>query len=149
DLLRMCSGQLARDGIEALDHDYWTHRIARAAAEGDRVLGFSAKIVSSDTSRRAFDDLKEALVFLAVVGITDPPREEAVAAIADCRSAGIAVKMITGDHGATAAAIARQLGLDDDPKVLTGRELDSLSDTEIGSLVNEVSVFARTSPEHK
>src|SRR5690606_39248895 len=98
DLLRLCTGQLARDGVEPLDPDYWAERIATAAAEGERVLGFAAKTASSDATRLGFDDLNEGLVFLGVVGFIDPPREEAVAAIADCRSAGIAVKMITGDH---------------------------------------------------
>src|SRR5690606_31546298 len=79
----------------------------------------------------------------------DPPREEAVAAIAECQSAGIRVKMITGDHAATAAAIARQLGLGDTPHVLTGRDLDGIRDEEFSATVRDTTVFARTSPEHK
>src|SRR3546814_1128734 len=79
----------------------------------------------------------------------DPPREEAVAALAECRSAGVMVKMITGDHAATALAIARQIDLADDPQVVTGPELERLSDEELQSLVRRVSVFARATPEHK
>src|SRR5690606_38665193 len=79
----------------------------------------------------------------------DPPREEAIAAIAECRSAGIRVKMITGDHAATAAAIARQLGLGETGRVLTGHDLDNISDEEFAAAVRDTTVFARTSPEHK
>src|SRR3546814_13543571 len=79
----------------------------------------------------------------------DPPREEAVAALAECRSAGVMVKMITGDHAATALAIARQIDLADDPPVVTGPELERLSAKELQSLVRRVSVFARATPEHK
>jgi magnesium-transporting ATPase (P-type) len=96
-----------------------------------------------------FGDLDDGLVFLGVVGFIDPPREEAVAAIAECHSAGIAVKMITGDHAATAAAIARQLGLGEDPHVLTGRDLDDIPDERLTDVVVDTTVFARTSPEHK
>src|SRR5690606_6900546 len=74
---------------------------------------------------------------------------EAVAAIAECRSAGIGVKMITGDHAATAAAIAEQLSLADRPTVLTGSELDDLPDEAFATAVAGTAVFARTSPEHK
>ncbi len=66
------------------------------------------------------------MVFLGLLGLIDPPRPEAVTAVQDCRAAGIAIKMITGDHAATALAIARQLGLADDPRAVTGRELDDL-----------------------
>src|SRR5690606_34801376 len=82
-------------------------------------------------------------------GFIDPPRDEAVSAIAECRAAGITVKMITGDHAATAAAIARQLGLDESPRVLTGADLDGMSDDALGKAVDHTAVFARTSPEHK
>src|SRR3546814_19563510 len=78
-----------------------------------------------------------------------PPREEAVAALAECRSAGVMVKMITGDHAATALAIARQIDLADDPPVVTGPELERLSDKELQSLLRRVPVFARPTPEHK
>jgi magnesium-transporting ATPase (P-type) len=112
------------------------------------VLGFAMKQAASGDSLD-FGDLDDGLVFLGVVGFIDPPREEAVAAIAECHSAGIAVKMITGDHAATAAAIARQLGLGEDPHVLTGRDLDDIPDERLTDVVVDTTVFARTSPEHK
>ncbi len=148
-VLDMCTTQADGQGGTPLDPAYWASRIAAAAAEGERVLGFAMKPASGATTRLSFDDVEQGLVFLGIVGFMDPPREEAMAAIAECRTAGISVKMITGDHGATAAAIARQLGLSDDPQVLTGADVDQLSDDVLQDVVTHTSVFARTSPEHK
>src|SRR3546814_685073 len=103
----------------------------------------------SDTVRISFDDVMAGVQLLGLVGFIDPPRLEAKEAIAECRSAGIDVKMITGDHAATALAIARQLDLADDPQVMTGLDVEKLSDGDLEGVVNRVSVFARTSPEHK
>ena len=148
-LLAMCSAQRGPDGPEAIDAEYWAGRIALAASEGERVLGFAARQDSGVERRLAFGDLDGGLVFLGMVGLIDPPREEAAQAVAECRSAGIAVKMITGDHGATAAAVARRLGLADSLEVVTGPELDRTSDAELAELALRAQVFARTSPEHK
>jgi len=101
------------------------------------------------TERIDFADIESGLTFLGIVGFIDPPRDEAISAIAECRSAGIGVRMITGDHAATAKAIARQLGLGDDPTVLTGNDLDHLSGEAFARAVRDTVVFARTSPEHK
>lgn len=149
ELLQLCSLQADNEGSAPLERDAWTARIAEAAAQGERVLGLAIKRVASDTSKVAFADLDDELVFVGLIGFIDPPREEAMAAIKECRSAGIMVKMITGDHAATAVAIARQLGLDDDPHVLTGRELDDIADSDLPGIAVETSVFARTNPEHK
>ncbi len=148
-LLAMCTVQRGRNGPEPLDRPYWQARITAAAASGERVLGFAMKHVSDDAERLDVGDLKGGLVFLGLVAFLDPPREEVVAAIAECHSAGIAVKMITGDHGATAAAIARQLGLGDDPEVVTGADLDAMDDEALLAAVRRASVFARTNPAHK
>ena len=96
-----------------------------------------------------FADVEGGLVLLGLLGLIDPPREEAMAAVRDCRAAGIAVKMITGDHAATARAIAVQLGLAEAPVVVTGAELDGVDDTALRQVAREATVFARTSPEHK
>lgn len=96
-----------------------------------------------------FADVDQGATMLGLLGLIDPPREEALAAVQDCRSAGIDVKMITGDHAATAGAIARLLKLADDPKVVTGHDIDRLDDEELKKVVREATVFARTSPEHK
>ncbi|WP_202911107.1 HAD-IC family P-type ATPase [Ancylobacter sp. TS-1] len=127
----------------------WDAAIARAAAQGERLLGFAAKRLDAPPARLGFPDVAEGYVFLGLVGFIDPPRPEAVAAIAECRSAGIGVKMITGDHGATAGAIARQLGLAENPVVVTGAEVDAASDADLVGIAARTAVFARTSPENK
>ncbi len=128
---------------------YWESSIATAGSDGERVLAFGAKEMPAGSERISFEDLSTGVCLLGLVGFIDPPRAEVKDAIAECRSAGIGVKMITGDHAATALAIARQLDLADDPRVLTGLELEKLPDTELEQAVVDVSVFARTSPEHK
>ncbi len=147
-VLALCAAQLGRAGEEPLDHARWAEEIAVAASGGERVLGFAVKRLETPPSPLSVADA-EGLVFLGIVGFIDPPREEAIAAIAECRSAGIAVKMITGDHAATAVAIACQLGLGDAPEVVTGAELDAMADDALPRLTERVTVFARTSPEHK
>ena len=148
-LLEMCAEQASEHGTEPIARAFWAERIAEAAAAGERVLGFAMKPAPDGQRGIGFADLAEGLTFLGIVGFLDPPRDEVVAAIAECRSAGIAVKMITGDHGATAAAIARQLGLGEDPAVLTGRDLDGMDDAALGRAVAGTPVFARTNPGHK
>lgn len=148
-VLARCGRQMMADGdAEPLDHPYWNAAIAQAAAEGERVLGFAMKRLDAAPQTLQLDDAK-GLLFLGVVGFIDPPREEAIAAVTECHEAGIAVKMITGDHGATAAAIARQLGISQRPQVVTGHDLDQVSDADLPALAARASVFARTSPEHK
>nr|WP_309105287.1 cation-transporting P-type ATPase [Chromohalobacter salexigens] len=149
ELLQLCTVQADGEGTAPLDRDAWTTRIAEAAAQGERVLGFATKPAPSQIDKVGFADLEDGLVFVGLVGFIDPPREEAITAIEECHSAGITVKMITGDHGATAEAIARQLGLGENPRVLTGRELDDIPDSELPAVAAETSVFARTNPEHK
>lgn len=139
---------LAMSGDQSVGEN-WNRHIETAAAAGERVLGFATKRLPQDSEKLALSDLQGGVEFLGLIGFIDPPRDEAVLAIAECRSAGIDVKMITGDHVATALAIARQLKLADDPKAMTGAELDPLSDAELVALVPQIAVFARTSPEHK
>jgi magnesium-transporting ATPase (P-type) len=148
-VLDMCKQQAAGDGAEPFDRALWAKSIAMAASQGERVLGFAMKRLEKPTDRLSFSDVGHDLVFLGIIGFIDPPRAEAIAAIAECQSAGIAVKMITGDHAATASAIAGQLGLGENPRVMTGHDLDELSDEELGEAVAHTSVLARASPEHK
>ncbi|MCB4769876.1 HAD-IC family P-type ATPase [Ancylobacter sp. Lp-2] len=138
-LLPLCSADPAR----------WGAHVEAAAGHGERVLGFAAKRVAQLPERLSFDDVREGFDFLGLVGFIDPPRPEAVAAIAECRTAGIGVKMITGDHAATAAAIARQLGIAENPLAVTGAEVDAADDEELVGIARRTSVFARTSPENK
>jgi magnesium-transporting ATPase (P-type) len=137
-VLRMCGG---------LDHAAWHDRAEALAQRGLRVLALAERAEGGDRIDPAA--LERGLVFLGLVGLIDPPRPEAIAAVAECRAAGIQVKMITGDHAGTAAAIARQIGLENPDGVLTGHDLDKLDDAQLALEVVGTSVFARTSPEHK
>ena len=148
-LLSMAAHQAGANGPEPLDAAFWQASIDTAAGKGERVLGFAVKPVAGMPERLSFADLTDGLVFVGIIGFIDPPRPEAIAAIAECRTAGIGVKMITGDHGATAAAIATQLGIAEKPEVVTGADLDPLSDADLRRVAARASVFARTSPEHK
>ncbi|RKE62865.1 HAD-IC family P-type ATPase [Microbacterium sp. AG238] len=147
-LLDRSTRQRGAAGSEDLDRDFWEAAVAELSGEGLRVLAAARKPSSLDEI--GLDDV-EALEFLGLWGILDPPRPEAVEAIADCHRAGIRVKMITGDHAGTAVAISREMGLvsDDAPRVLTGGELESLSQEKLKDVVRDVDVYARTSPEHK
>ena len=148
-VLAMCAEQAGATGAQPLVEQYWSARIAAAAAEGERVLAFAMKPAAGDRVQLSPMDVREGLLFLGLVGFIDPPRADAAAAIAECRAARIDVKMITGDHAATAAAIARQLGLAAAPTVVTGADLDALADTDLVEVARKTQVFARTSPEHK
>ncbi len=147
-VLAMCGGEASDSGARTLDAVRWAERIASAAIEGERVLGFAYRRAEGE-STLSMDRIGEGLIFLGVAGFIDPPRADAIDAVARCRTAGIAVKMITGDHAQTAAAIARQLGIADAPEVVTGAALESVSDAELPALARRTAVFARTDPGHK
>ena len=157
-LLDKATYQRGADGnLEPIDRKYWDNAIAGLAAKGLRTLAAVQRkaptaLISEDRAELSHDDVGEDLVFLGVFGILDPPRPEAVNAIAECHRAGIRVKMITGDHVGTAMAIAADLGITDDSgeaRSLTGADLERMSDEELEAAVCEVDVYARTSPEHK
>jgi magnesium-transporting ATPase (P-type) len=146
----MCGAQLDPQGqAAALDHGYWEQAVSDLASEGLRVLALARKTVGRGVTDLAVEDLEEGLELIGIVGLLDPPRQEAIRAIRDCHDAGIRVKMITGDHAHTAGAIARKLGLRNSERVLTGKELDAMDDDTLAREVAEVDVFARTSPENK
>lgn len=148
-LLAMCVRQLDGERESDLDSEFWSERSHALASEGHRVLAFAMKPFSSSKSTLNFEDVERNAIMLGLVGFIDPPREEAVSAIAQCRAAGIRVVMITGDHAATAAEIGRQLGLGPEVRAMTGQELDDMSNERMREIAREVSVFARTTPEHK
>jgi magnesium-transporting ATPase (P-type) len=149
-ILSMCTEQRgASGGTEPLNQVYW-HEIAESiAAQGQRVLAFAVRPVPPVHTVLEFSDVEGTLILIGLVGLIDPPRPEAVEAVAQCHGAGIRVKMITGDHAGTARAIARQIGLQNPDKVLTGSDLDAMSDAALSAAVLETDIFARTSPEHK
>ena len=122
-------------------------KAAQMAAAGLRVIGCAERTTAD--GRLSQDEAESDLTFGGLVGFADPPRPEAHEAIAACRLAGIRPIMVTGDHPHTARAIARQVGLDGDGRVLSGAELDALSDGELCEVVAQVSLYARTTPEHK
>ncbi len=148
-VLGMCVSQRSFGEDRPLQGGYWHGRIAEAAALGQRLLAVAARPVVAAHRELGFADIETGLTLLGLVGISDPPREEAIAAVQRCRSAGIRVKMITGDHAATACAIGAMLGIGDGRTALTGIELDGLSDDRLREAVTRVDVFARASPEHK
>ncbi|WP_157016752.1 cation-transporting P-type ATPase [Mesorhizobium xinjiangense] len=130
-----------------IDPATWLGRADAMASHGLRVLALAEQRQTGDRIDPVA--LEGGLSFLGLVGLIDPPRLEAIAAVAECRAAGIRVKMITGDHAGTAAAIATQIGLENPGRVLTGADLDKLDDAQLALNVTGVDVFARTSPEHK
>jgi len=154
-LLDRCTTVLDAGG----DHPLDAERIAAVhddmeamAAEGLRVLAVVRGVVPAGAVEGASDEadllaLVDDLCLVGLVGLLDPPRPEARDAIALCRRAGIGVKMITGDHAATATSIARQLGIQGDTR--TGAELDQLDDVALARVIDGTGVFARVAPEHK
>ncbi len=149
-VIDLCRFQAGADGRpQPLDTDIWHDEARRIAERGQRVLAIAVKPVVPDHTTLVFGDLDDGLMLLGLVGLIDPPREEAIGAVAQCRAAGIRVKMITGDHKGTAAAIARALGLQNPDTVLEGADLDRLSAEDLRREARAVDVFARTSPEHK
>ncbi len=149
-ILALCSHVIREDGeLLEMDRVQWEERIEAIAAQGQRVLGLAYKRVDTAQTVLQHSDLDEGLVLLGLVGLIDPPRREAIEAVAECHSAGIEVKMITGDHALTAAAIGRQIGLKHHQEVLTGTQINALSEEELFSAVLRTDIFARTTPEHK
>lgn len=149
-ILSMCSSQrVANNETTKLDVDYWHEQASTIAKEGQRVLGFAIKAMNPEHTVLEKSAVADSLIFLGLAGLIDPPRTEAMQAIADCHRAGIDVKMITGDHAGTAVAIGRQLGLWHADNILTGAELDKLDDAALESIIRDTGIFARTSPEHK
>ncbi len=151
-LLARSTHSLTDDGEQPLDtaaHAAIEAENEHLAAQALRVLAVARKIIPGTE----FDPAGDLWVwaggwtFLGLAGLMDPPRPEAKTAIARCAQAGIQVKMITGDHKATAAAIARELGLIGE--VIEGRELDAMSEAELSRRIDDISVFARVAPEHK
>ncbi|MFN2361076.1 MAG: cation-translocating P-type ATPase [Marinobacter sp.] len=149
-ILEMCTSMVTDSGdITSLDHEAWSGAISELASEGLRVLALARRPADSSQNTLAVEDVEDGLELLGLVGLLDPPRQEAIQSIQDCHDAGIRVKMITGDHAMTASAIGARLGLKNTTRVITGREIDQLSADELTQVAGEVDIFARTSPEHK
>ena len=155
-LLARCGGALdAKGEAVPLDADAVHAQVVDMAKAGLRVLAFAQHPAGEDQETLDHPHLAGGLTFIGLQGMIDPPREEAIRAVSACRDAGIRVKMITGDHAVTAAAIAGQIGLDHRvgpggvPAALTGKQLTALSDAELTSAAHDTAVFARVTPEQK
>ena len=156
-VLAKCSAMLDDKGDSVpLDSKAIQQEVTNMAARGLRVLGFARKELDPETTEIQHRDIADAMLFIGLQAMIDPPRPEAVAAIRKCRAAGIKVKMITGDHPQTAAAIAGQIGIFADGRdgseqevVFTGRELETITDEQLIEVVEKTAVFARATPEHK
>ncbi|WP_344773472.1 HAD-IC family P-type ATPase [Gryllotalpicola kribbensis] len=156
-VLTRATTQTQPDGSSApIDVEHWQRQISELGRRGLRVLAAARRRPGAGQSTLAHADLETGFEFIGVVGIVDPPRPEAIEAIATSHRAGVAVKMITGDHPDTALSIAREMGITEpgaagraEPRVLTGAQLEAMSDDELRALAAEVDVYARTSPEHK
>ena len=155
-ILDACTQSLSADGgMRDMDRESVLRAAEAMAGEGLRVLAFARREFPADLKN--FESIQDisGLTFLGLQGMIDPPRREAMHAIEACKTAGVSVKMITGDHAVTASAIAAQLGLTD-PTVesgpgftVTGRELQELTDTEMIDVAARAKVFARVAPEQK
>ena len=147
-LLEVADQQWQDAQARPIDRNYWQDCLHQGASMGLRMLGIGMRRMPADKQQLDYADIEAQFILLGLVGLQDPPREEAIRAIAACHSAGIAVKMITGDHVATATAIAARLGLVG-TRALTGAQLDELDDPALDACLDETAVFARTTPEHK
>jgi len=147
-VLAMCEKERHSGSDRAIDLEFWNSKIASVAELGQRTLAIaSATLTGQETIRH--EDVSSGLTLLGLFGLIDPPREEAIEAVKSCHSAGIKVKMITGDHALTAAAIGRQIGLDVSSEPISGQELETMDDDKLQFYAMKSSIFARVSPEHK
>ncbi len=155
-LLQRCDRVLGPTGDELdLDAEAIHRHVEQMAAQGLRVLAFARRELPVDATAIDHETVSSGLTLLGLQGMIDPPREEAVSAVRACLDAGVRVKMITGDHAGTAAAIAGQIGLDGSTPegglavAITGRNIEAMSDAELTAVVEDTAVFARVTPEQK
>lgn len=148
-IFEMCSAQMEHGGEQPLAIDYWRRLANDTAAQELRLLALACKRSAPQHGALGFADMDSGFVLLALVGIIDPPRAEAVQAVHECHRAGIRVKMITGDHVETARAIGAQLAIGNGKAALSGAEIALMDDATLRQVVMSVDVFARAAPEHK
>ena len=149
-ILERCALSLDSAGRPAaLDAERIHGAVEGMAARGLRVLAFARGEIRRGTAELNHPDVARGLIFLGLQGMIDPPRQEAILAVRKCHTAGIRVKMITGDHALTASSIARQVGLHNPEDVVTGKALTGISDLDLIGVADRTSVFARVTPEQK
>jgi magnesium-transporting ATPase (P-type) len=148
-VLELCSSEQHSHGVEPIDEEAWKERVSAIAARGQRLLAVARKDSGPLDHELTADDVETDLVLLGIFGLIDPARDEAILAVKACIDAGIKVKMATGDHALTATAVAHDLGLTNPDNSAVGRDIETMEEHELRTLVREVNVFARVSPEHK
>ncbi len=151
-ILEHCDRQavFVQPAAAPIDRDYFANASDQLAAQGERVLAFAwLEDPGVDAGNLSPADLPKTLILLGLIGLLDPPRTEAIAAVGECHAGGIRVTMITGDHKITAAAIAKMLGIGDGKTAITGAEIAEMDTATLQERVHDVDVFARASPEHK
>ena len=149
-IMERCASSLDSAGRPAEPDVEQIHRaVEEMAARGMRVLAFAKREIKQGTIGLNHPDVASGMTFLGLQGMIDPPRQEAILAVQKCHTAGIRVKMITGDHALTASSIAEQVGLHNPTNVVTGKALMAISDSELIDVADRTSVFARVTPEQK
>ena len=153
ELLRICKAYLLNNKIKEDLENYAViirEKNEEMAKEALRVLACGYKEFDHEPTEEEIKNIESDLIFVGMVGMIDPPREEAKKAVEKCKTAGIKTVMITGDHKITATAIAKKLGiLENENEAITGQELEKMSDEDLQKNVRKYSVYARVSPEHK
>ncbi|OGT30186.1 MAG: hypothetical protein A3E87_00405 [Gammaproteobacteria bacterium RIFCSPHIGHO2_12_FULL_35_23] len=147
-IFSLCSKQCTENGEAAFDMDFWQQYSYKIAQMGLRLIAIAMKVIEKDPGQNLSQNLNN-LTLLGFFGLIDAPREEAVKAVALCQHAGIQIKMITGDHAATALSIAKQVGIDISGGVIEGNKLAKLDSVALKKAISSCSVFARAAPEHK
>ncbi|MCC6467157.1 MAG: HAD-IC family P-type ATPase [Alphaproteobacteria bacterium] len=150
-VLERCARERTASGERPIDRPAWRRAIDGAAAQGMRVLAIASKRADAGHRALSMADARDGFTLLGLAAMIDPPRPEAIAAVADCRRAGIRVAMITGDHAATAQAIGREIGIVEASRdrVLGGAEIDAMDDAALSLAVDGAAVIARADPAHK
>lgn len=149
-ILARCTASLDAAGRSTgLDAERVQEEVKRMAAGGMRLLAFARGETRPGAARLDHADVASGMIFLGIQGMIDPPRKEAITAVEKCHTAGIRVKLITGDHVLTASSIAQQVGIHDPLRVVDGKALAQTSDRELMEVAEKTDVFARVTPEQK
>jgi len=153
ELLRRCNSYIINGEVKTNLEEFKkniSENNEKMAVNALRVLGFAYKEIDHKPTQKEVENIENDLTFVGLVGMIDPPREEAKLAVDKCKTAGIKTVMITGDHKITAIAIAKKLGiLENENEAITGLELENMSDEDLEKNIRNYSVYARVSPEHK
>jgi len=147
----LCTGALLRGETVPMTEELRgrLHELnAALASSGNRTLAFAYRVLAADEPAEG-EQLERDMVYVGIMGLLDPPRAEVTAAIAECHRAGIHVAMVTGDHALTARAVGTEIGLLEGRRVVTGSEIEAMSDDELYEIAEDVRIYARVDPEHK